>query len=63
MFAALLLLISSIAGFDANQKVYSSGQDTIPSAPVEKAQNDSLNDAVKHKADGLKLGLLLFRHG
>ncbi len=63
MFAALLLLISSIVGFDANQKVYSSGQDIIPSAPIEKAQNDSLNDAVEHKADGLKLGLLLFRRG
>ena len=63
MLAALLLLISSVAGNESNQEVYSSGQESIPSVKVESAKNKSTNDAVKDKSRSLKLGLLLFRRG
>ncbi len=63
MFAALLLLISSVVGYGVNQEVYSSGQEIITSIKTDSADNDSINDAVEHKRHGLKLGLLLFRRG
>ena len=59
IFAALLLLISSVAGVESNQEAVSSGQETKVSA---KADN-TINNAVKSKSRGLKLGLLLFRRG
>ena len=59
IFAALLLLISSVAGVESNQEAVSSGQETKVSA---KADN-TINNAVKGKSSGLKLGLLLFRRG
>ena len=63
MFAALLLLISSVVGFEANQEVYSSGQEIMSSVKAKNAENDSINDAAEHKRRGLNLGLLLFRRG
>ncbi len=63
MFAALLLLISSVVGYGASQEVYSSGQEIITSIKTDSADNDSINDAAEHKRRGLKLGLLLFRRG
>ena len=61
IFAALLLIGSSIVGYEASQDVYSSSQETRTSAKVENAETDRINDAVEHKSRGLKLGLLLFR--
>ena len=59
IFAALLLLISSVAGVESNQEAVSSGQETKVSAKAD----DTINNAVKSKSGGLKLGLLLFRRG
>jgi hypothetical protein len=59
IFAALLLLISSVAGVESNQEAVSSGQETKVSAKAD----DTINNAVKSKSRGLKLGLLLFRRG
>ena len=59
MFAALLLLISSVASFETSQEGYSSGQETTTTI---KADSD-INDSAEHKSRGLKLGLLLFRRG
>jgi len=59
IFAALLLLISSVAGVESNQEGVSSGQETKVSAKAD----DTINNAVKSKSGGLKLGLLLFRRG
>ena len=59
IFAALLLLISSVAGFETNQEAISSGQETKVSAGAYH----TINSAVKSKSRGLKLGLLLFRRG
>jgi hypothetical protein len=61
IFAALLLIGSSIVGYETTQGVYSSSQETRTSAKVQNAENDRINDAVERKSRGLKLGLLLFR--
>ena len=63
IFAAVLLLISSIVGFEARQKVYSPAQETLTTSKVDHAESGTLSDATKHKSRGLKLGLLLFRRG
>jgi len=63
MFAALLLLISSVVGFETQQEVHSSGQEIIPSAKVENAETNGVNDTLEHKSRSLNLGLLLFRRG
>ena len=63
MFAALLLLVISVVGFESNHEVYSSGQETMTSAKVIKAEKNSVNAAAEHKSRGLNLGLLLFRRG
>ena len=61
IFAALLLIGSSIVGYETSQGVYSSSQENRTSAKVQNAENDRINDAVERKSRGLKLGLLLFR--
>ena len=61
MFAALLLLVSSVAGFGTNQNLHSSGQDISSPVKVESAKGDSIDDVAEHKRRGLNLGLLLFR--
>jgi hypothetical protein len=63
IFAAVLLLVSSVVSFDSDQEIYSSGQETTPSVQVDTDANDSINDSAEHKRRGLKLGLLLFRRG
>ncbi len=63
MFAALLLLVSSVVGFESTQDVYSSGQEIMPSTNLENTESDSTNDAAEHKSRSLNLGLLLFRRG
>ncbi len=59
VFAAILLLVSSVVGYESNQDVYPSGQGVAPSTKVESADNDVINDADQHTRRGLKLGLLL----
>ena len=63
MFAAVLLLISSVAGFDSRQHGNASPHEAIPSIQVEGADNDSMDNATVRKSRGLNLGLLLFRRG
>ena len=58
IFAALLLIGSSIVGYETSQGVYSSSQGTRTSA---NAETDRINDTVERKSHGLKFGLLLFR--
>jgi len=61
IFAALLLIGSSIVGYETTLGMYSSSQETRTSAKAQNAENDRVNDAVERKSRGLKLGLLLFR--
>jgi hypothetical protein len=63
IFAALLLIASSVTGFDTGQEAYSSGQEITPSANVKNADSDHINDGIEKKTRGINLGLLLFRRG
>jgi len=59
--AALLLLASSVVGYETSQDIHSSGQGVTPASSVDSSDNDGVNDAAEHKRRGLNLGLLLFR--
>ena len=61
IFAALLLIGSSIVGYETSHGVYSSSQENRTSAKAENTETDRINDTVERKSRGLKLGLLLFR--
>ena len=63
MFAALLLLVSSVAGLETTEEVHASGQETTASLKVDTDTNDSVDVSVRHKHRGLNLSLLLFRRG
>ncbi len=63
IFAAVLLLASSVVGFEASQEVQSSGQETTTAVKSGKASTNQVNDTAGHKSRGLNLGLLLFRRG
>jgi hypothetical protein len=60
ILAAVLLLISSVAGVETNQEIYSSGQEIKSSAGIESKKDDSINDVVENKRRGLNFGLSLF---
>ncbi len=63
IFAAVLLLITSVVGFESNQAAHSSGQEATTSIKANSDSNDSISDSAEHKRRGLNLGLLLFRRG
>lgn len=63
IFAALVLLVSSVAGYEASMDINSPGKSMAPSSNVESVEKDGVNDTAEHKRRGLKLGLLLFRRG
>ena len=63
IFAAVLLLVSSVVGFESKQKINSSGQEATTSMKVNTDASDSINESAEHKRRGLNLGLLLFRRG
>ena len=63
VLAAVLLLITSYAGYQSNQDADPAGMNSAPSATVNSDENDKVNDAVTNKRRGLNLGLLLFRRG
>ena len=61
VFAAVLLLISVVVGYDNTQDSYFSSQETTTSTNIEVSGDENINDAIENKRRGLKLGLLLFR--
>jgi hypothetical protein len=63
VFAALLLLVSSIVGFESSPEIYSSAQEFKPTVESEAAETGRAKDVVEHKSRRLNLGLLLFRRG
>lgn len=63
VFAAVLLMITSVVGFEVNQEVNSSSQESIISVNAESAEKSRINDTVKQKGRGLNLGFPLFRRG
>lgn len=63
VLAAVLLLISSFAGYQSGQDADTSSVNSVPSATVNSDDNDKVNNTVTNKRRGLNLGLLLFRRG
>jgi len=63
IFAAVLLLISAVTGFETHQKESFFGEETTISTKTDNAGNDGADNATKIKSRGLNLGLLLFRRG
>ena len=61
IFAALLLLTSSVVGYESSLDVDTAGVNMAPSSEVESAEKDGITDTVQQKRRGLNLGLLLFR--
>jgi hypothetical protein len=62
IFAAVLLLVTSVVGFESNRGTDSSGQG-ITTLKVNTDTNEGISDSAEHKRRGLNLGLLLFRRG
>jgi len=63
IFAVVLLLISSVTGFETSQQANASGQQTTNSIKADSAGNESINTSASRKSRGLNLGLLLIRRG
>jgi len=63
IFAAVLLLVASVVGFETKQEIHSSSQEASTSIKANTDTNDSISDSAEHKRRGLNLGLLLFRRG
>lgn len=61
IYAAMLLVVTYLLGFEGDRDVYASSPEIISSANVDSANTDKVNDSVEHKRRGLNLGLLLFR--
>ncbi len=59
MLAAVLLLVSSVVGYESQQTASSSAPEAIPAA-TKRVDSD---DTARRRAKGLNLGLLLFRRG
>jgi hypothetical protein len=61
--AALVLVISSVVGFKANQEVFTSGQESTHSVKTNNSETSNISDSVEPKSRGLNIGSLLFRRG
>ena len=61
MFAALLLLISSVTGFMGNSDNRATGEEVASQTRIEASENNDVSDSAVPKRRGLNLGLLLFR--
>jgi len=63
VFAAVLLLVTSVVGFESRMAVNSSATDIITSVKAQSVEKPRANDTVQKKRRGLNLGLPLFRRG
>lgn len=64
ILAALLLLLSATAGYDASQAAHSASEGGTPVTTTDAGNDDDNIDATTaNKRRGLNLGLLLFRRG
>jgi hypothetical protein len=61
MLAALVLVVSSVVGFETRQEVYSSAQASTPSAQADNTGTDSIGNSADAKPRGISIGSLLFR--
>lgn len=58
--AALVLVVSSITGFEANQQVDSYGRGNVQTVQTDSSETDSINNAAKNKSRRFNIGSLLF---
>ena len=63
VLAAVMLLVSSVAGYNSNSDTQINSLDAHPSIQVESSENDGIKDSTEHKRRGINLGNLLFRRG
>lgn len=63
VLAAVLLLVSTVAGFHANSEIGSNGTDTSTIIKADSPDQDDMDDGVVSKRRGLNLGFLFFRRG
>jgi hypothetical protein len=63
LFAAFILIVSSVVGFETNQEAYSSGPENGHSMKTDSSETGSISDTVEHKSNGLNIGSLLFHRG
>jgi hypothetical protein len=61
--AALLLVTSSIVGFDSKPEMDTNERPTPSQVGTSNAGTDSINDAANKKARKINIGSLLFRRG
>lgn len=57
--AAVVLVVSSIVGFDANREVHSSSQVAVQ---TDSTGTDSISKTTEEKSRRLNIGSLLFHH-
>ena len=64
MFAALVLIVSSVVGFEENQtSAINTGQENSPVIQTNTAETDSVSNSVEKKSRSFSIGSLLFRRG
>ena len=61
VLAAVLLLVSSVTGFESRHEGQSADNEGMNSVQVESVDKQVINDTAAPKRRGLALGLLLFR--
>ncbi len=61
--AAILLLASSVGGFNSDSGMHSSSAGSTPSVQAESPDSAGADDTLEQKRSGLNLGFLLFRRG
>jgi hypothetical protein len=61
--AVVLLLISSVTGFETKQEANAGSQQTTNSVKADNMGNENINTSASKGSRGLKLGLMLFRRG
>jgi hypothetical protein len=59
--AAVVLVVSSIIGFEANREAYSPNRDNERTAQTVGTETDSINNAAENKSRQFNIGSLLFR--
>lgn len=63
IFAAVLLLVSSYAGYETQAEDFASGADSTPAANAVRADAQDVDETAEPQRRGLKLSLRLFRRG
>jgi len=63
IFAAVLLLVTSVVGYETSQETFSSGKELTISIKADTNTSDVVSDSAEPTRRGLNLGSLLFPRG